>query len=158
PDQWSKKQELGHLIDSAANNHQRIVRGQLQDNPAMPDYDGDKWVELHDYQNRGWSELITTWRTWNEQLLKAADGAPDSAWPRALSVGGTQMTLAHLIDDYVRHLTEHLIHIGLGANVDEIASRKPESLYPEKPAEAEHAINALMKRRWSPRAFEEDRT
>src|SRR3989442_12304013 len=45
PDAWSPKQELGHLIDSAANNHQRIVRAQLEDNLALPSYDGDRWVQ-----------------------------------------------------------------------------------------------------------------
>ena len=55
---WSAKEELGHLLDSAANNHQRIVRAQLENNPAMPGYDGDKWVELHSYQKRDWHELI----------------------------------------------------------------------------------------------------
>src|SRR6267378_507077 len=58
PDSWSAKQELGHLIDSAANNHQRIVRAQLENNLALPGYDGDRWVELHGYQNRNWTELI----------------------------------------------------------------------------------------------------
>ena len=33
--QWSLKEELGHLLDSAANNHQRIVRAQLEDNPGL---------------------------------------------------------------------------------------------------------------------------
>jgi nitroreductase len=157
PDQWSRKQELGHLIDSAANNHQRIVRGQLQNNPTMPDYDGDKWVELHNYQNRAWTELIELWRRGNEQLLTAADAAPDSAWSRTLSVGGNQMTLTFLLDDYVRHLADHLVHMGVGANLDDLAESSVESLYPEKPAPAEQAINGLMRRRWSPRAFDESR-
>ena len=47
PVKWSPKEQLGHLLDSAANNHQRMVRTQLEDNPAMPGYDGDRWVELH---------------------------------------------------------------------------------------------------------------
>ena len=47
PDAWSANEELGHLIDSAANNHQRIVRAQLEDNLALPGYDGDRWVALH---------------------------------------------------------------------------------------------------------------
>ncbi|MGD0183193.1 MAG: hypothetical protein ABSC15_25565 [Terriglobales bacterium] len=47
PVKWSPKEELGHLLDSAANNHQRIVRTQLEDEPKMPGYDGNAWVELH---------------------------------------------------------------------------------------------------------------
>jgi DinB superfamily len=58
PDAWSAKEELGHLLDSAANNHQRIVRAQLEDKPAMPGYDGDAWVALHCYHDRDWHSLI----------------------------------------------------------------------------------------------------
>ena len=82
PSQWSPSQELGHLLDSASNNHQRIVRAQLEDNPAMPGYDGDRWVELHRYQHRNWSELIGLWKSLNQQLLVAAKAVPASAWSR----------------------------------------------------------------------------
>ena len=64
---WSKKQELGHLLDSAANNHQRVVRAQVEEQPALPDYDGDRWVALHDYQAMDWSEIIERWRVMNQQ-------------------------------------------------------------------------------------------
>jgi len=58
PDRWSPQEELGHLLDSAANNHQRIVRIQYEDAPAMPGYDGERWVALHAYQEREWNGLI----------------------------------------------------------------------------------------------------
>src|SRR6266436_8071577 len=94
PSRWSPKEELGHLIDSAANNHQRIVRAQLEDDLSLPDYDGDRWVELHGYQNREWTELISLWRAGNLQLLSAAESAPLSAWSHKLTVGGSgTMTL-----------------------------------------------------------------
>src|SRR5208337_1408721 len=73
---WSVKEERGHLLDSAANNHQRIVRTQLEDNPAMPNYDGDQWVALHTYQKRDWRELIGLWEALNRQLLAAAEAVP----------------------------------------------------------------------------------
>ena len=76
PDIWSPKEELGHLLDSAANNHQRIVRAQLEENPAMPSYDGDAWVALHRYQHREWQSLIDLWTALNRQLLAAAEACP----------------------------------------------------------------------------------
>src|SRR5271169_3891083 len=82
PSKWSPKEELGHLLDSAANNHQRIVRAQLEDRPAMPGYDGPAWVELHAYQKRDWRELVETWVALNRQLLAAAETAPEAAWSR----------------------------------------------------------------------------
>jgi len=69
---WSKQEEFGHLLDSAANNHQRIVRAQLQEKPAMAGYEGDRWVEFHRYQQREWRELIAIWHALNEQLFTAA--------------------------------------------------------------------------------------
>jgi len=109
---WSVKEELGHLIDSAANNHQRIVRGQLEDNPAMPGYNGDQWVALHAYQKRDWPELIGRWAALNQQLLAAAEAVPDSAWSRTCTIGGSQpLTLQFVLEDYLHHMKDHLKHM-----------------------------------------------
>jgi hypothetical protein len=117
PSAWSPKEELGHLLDSAANNHQRIVRAQLQDNPAMPGYEQNRWVAAHAYQNRDWKELIETWRAFNRQLLAAADAVPDSAWSRTLTVAESKpLTLQFVFDDYVAHMLHHLRHIGIETN------------------------------------------
>jgi nitroreductase len=158
PDSWSAKQELGHLIDSAANNHQRIARAQMESGLAMPGYDGDRWVALHAYQTRDWRELIDVWRGGNKQLLSAAQSAPDESWSHAVTVGGDEQTVGFVMVDYVRHMAEHLRHIGVA--VDDLldaSSTAPPTAYPEKPAPANLPINELMKRRWSPRAFEEGR-
>ena len=155
---WSAKQELGHLIDSAANNHQRIVRAQMENNLSLRGYDGDRWVELHGYQNRYWVDLIALWRAGNSQLLAAAESAQSGAWSHTLSIGGSEpMTLRFLLDDYVDHMASHLRHIGV--EVDDIftAASSQESIYPEKPAQTDYPVNELMRRRWSPRAFEEGR-
>ncbi|MGH9504354.1 MAG: DinB family protein [Terriglobales bacterium] len=90
PSEWSPKQELGHLLDSAANNHQQIVRAQLEDQPALPGYDGERWVELHDYQGRDWNELISLWKALNTQLLAAARAVPDSAWSRTCTIADSK--------------------------------------------------------------------
>jgi nitroreductase len=155
---WSRKEELGHLIDSAANNHQRITRAQMESGLAMPGYDGDRWVQLHGYQTRDWREVIEVWRAANTQLLSAARSAPDESWSHAVTVGGDEQTVGFVMVDYVRHMTEHLRHIGV--KVDDLmngSSTAGTSAYPEKPAPANLPINELMKRRWSPRAFEEGR-
>jgi nitroreductase len=154
PESWSAKQELGHLIDSAANNHQRIVRAQLENNLALPGYDGDQWVALHGYQNRDWIELIAHWRAGNSQLLAAVEMAPDVAWSHTLSVGGSDpMTLAFVLDDYVDHMASHLSHIGV--DVVDILGSGETSIYPERPAQTAYPTNELMRRRWSPRVFDE---
>ena len=114
PNTWSAKEELGHLLDSAANNHQRIVRAQLEDKPAMPGYDGDAWVVLHRYQQREWETLIGLWAALNRQLLTAAEAVPDSAWARTCTIADSApLTLKFVFDDYVNHMVHHLSHMGV---------------------------------------------
>jgi DinB superfamily len=114
PNAWSPKQELGHLLDSAANNHQRIVRTPLEDKPAMPSYDGDQWVALHRYQEWSWPVLIETWVALNRQLLSAAEGVPDSAWSRTCTIADSgPLTLKFVFDDYLDHMLHHLRHMGV---------------------------------------------
>ncbi len=116
---WSLKEELGHLLDSAANNHQRIVRAQLEDKPAMPGYEQNRWVAVHAYQRREWRELIEVWQAFNRQLQAAAEAVPDTAWSKTLTVAGSEpLTLQFVFDDYVEHMLHHLKHIGI--EVDDI--------------------------------------
>jgi DinB superfamily len=114
PDAWSAKEELGHLLDSAANNHQRVVRTQLEDKPDMPGYDGDAWVALHRYHDRDWSWLIEHWAALNGQLLAAAEAVPDSAWSRTCTIADSKpLTLQFVFGDYIHHMLEHLRHMGV---------------------------------------------
>ena len=114
PGKWSPKEELGHLLDSAANNHQRIVRTQLEDEPKMPGYDGNAWVELHKYEERDWQEMIYLWRALNRQLLVAAEAVPESAWSRTCTIADSlPLTLKFVFEDYVKHMIHHLHHIGI---------------------------------------------
>ena len=114
PSKWSPKEELGHLLDSAANNHQRIVRTQLEEQPKMPGYDGNAWVRLHGYQRRNWQELIELWRDLNQQLLAAAEAVPDSAWLRTCTIADSApLTLKFVFEDYLEHMMRHLKHIGV---------------------------------------------
>ena len=111
---WSAKEELGHLLDSAANNYQRIVRTQLEEKPAMPNYDGDEWVELQRYQQRDWHTLIGVWVALNRQLLAAAEAASDEAWSRTLTIGDSApLTLQFVFDDNIDHMLHHLRHMGV---------------------------------------------
>ncbi|MGD0416539.1 MAG: DinB family protein [Terriglobales bacterium] len=117
PSSWSPKEELGHLLDSAANNHQRIVRAQFENNLAMPGYEQNRWVAAHAYQRRDWRELIEVWQALNRQLLAAAEAVPDSAWSRTLTVAASEpLTLQFVFEDYVTHMLHHLQHIGIEVN------------------------------------------
>lgn len=122
---WSPQEELGHLIDSAVNNYARIIRAQREENPALPGYEQDAWVERQDYQARKWTELIALWAAMNRHLVQAARRVPAAALTRRCSVGKQEMSLEFLIEDYVDHVVHHLQHIG----VDVRQYRRAQSAY-----------------------------
>ncbi len=80
----------------------------------MPEYDGDAWVALHQYQRRDWRSLIERWTALNRQLLAAAEAVPDSAWSRTCTIADSgPLTLQFVLDDYIHHMLEHLRHMGV---------------------------------------------
>ena len=126
PNAWSKKEELGHLIDSAVNNYARVIRVQHQDQPELPGYAQDIWVERGGYQSRNWTELIALWSGLNSHMLQAARRVPPDALSRQCTIGGgAPMTLGFVIEDYVDHMVHHLGHIG----IDVSQFRRAESAY-----------------------------
>jgi hypothetical protein len=122
-DHWSSKQIIGHLIDSAANNHARFVVGQLKDDLVFAGYDQDGWVRTNHYQERAWSDLVQLWRSYNlhlHHLMMHADQAKLST-PCTLHTlqeiafktvpKAEPVTLEYLMKDYVDHLKHHLAQI-----------------------------------------------
>jgi DinB superfamily len=109
---WSKKQVLGHLIDSAANNHQRFVRAQLDKELAFPGYEQEGWVAVQHYQAENWSTLIDLWRSYNRHLLHVMAHVPAGKLSHRCVVGSNKpVTLEFLMKDYVDHLKHHLRQI-----------------------------------------------
>jgi hypothetical protein len=109
---WIKKEILGHLIDSAANNHQRFVRAPMADPFVGPGYDQRAWVSLHRYRDRPWTELVDTWAGLNRQVAFAIESVPaDRRGIRCLIGDNEPATLEWWIQDYVRHLRHHLAQI-----------------------------------------------
>jgi hypothetical protein len=135
PDQWCIKELIGHLIDSAVNNHRRFVLAQLQDELVFPGYDQDEWVRVQKYQDAPWPQLVEAWAAANRRLIevvRVAD-AKELERPRAkhnLSELAYKdpptdraPTLAWFIEDYVDHLDHHLGQIR--ALVPSRAHRRP---------------------------------
>ena len=111
PEKWSRKEILGHLVDSAANNHQRFIRAQYEEMPTII-YDQNKWNALSHYNQQNTDELIGFWTLYNKHLLHIIQHIPEGSLERRCHCGGpAPLTLQWLIDDYVKHLEHHLHQI-----------------------------------------------
>jgi hypothetical protein len=109
---WSRKQELGHLIDSASNNHLRFVRAALEAEYQGPSYDQNGSVALHGYQELNWSDLVEFWRQYNTLLTGVIARIPLDKLNTTCRVGTNEpVTLQFLVEDYVGHMKHHLNHI-----------------------------------------------
>jgi hypothetical protein len=122
PQKWSPREIIGHLVDSASNNHGRFVRGQLQEDLVFPGYAQEDWVRIGRYQDAPWDELVGLWRAFNLQIARVMEGTPADirTRPRARHsfdvIGvplkeGEAPTLEHVMSDYVTHLKHHLRQI-----------------------------------------------
>jgi hypothetical protein len=109
---WSPKQVMGHLIDSAANNHQRFVRAQEGVAYSGPGYTQDHWVAVQGYQESAWDDLIALWRAYNRHLARVIERIPDSSRGTMMTIGGdAPKTLGFVASDYVHHLRHHLAQV-----------------------------------------------
>ena len=109
---WSRKQVLGHTIDSASNNHQRFVRAQILTELVWPNYDQEPWVESQGYSAAPWDDLVEFWTLYNKHLLRVVRRIPEEKTTTVCRIGDeAPMTLAELIASYVRHLEHHLKQI-----------------------------------------------
>jgi len=112
PDAWSVKEILGHLVDSAANNHHRFVRAQQAKEFSFPGYEQDVWVQAQDYQSQSWPELVDFWVRYNQHLVHVIRRIPDSAVDVPCRIGANDaVSLGFLVEDYVVHLRHHLKQI-----------------------------------------------
>jgi hypothetical protein len=109
---WSRKQLLGHLIDSASNNHQRFVRALLAPELDGPGYDQSGCVRVERFAEADWTMLVDVWTSYNRLLAHVLRGVPDSKLATPCRIGGAPaITLEELAIDYVRHLEHHLAQI-----------------------------------------------
>lgn len=120
---WSPKEIIGHLIDSAANNHQRFVRAQCSDELTFFGYEQEEWVRVQGYNQEPWQQLVQLWKHYNLHLLHLMTLVPESARtkPRKLHnldliawqtiAKSDTVTLEYFMRDYVAHMKNHLSQI-----------------------------------------------
>ncbi|MBS1802175.1 MAG: DinB family protein [Acidobacteria bacterium] len=106
---WTRKQIVGHLLDSAANNRQRFVRASCDGTYSGPKYAQDAWVVAHGYSDQNWATLLSWWQTEHEILTAVVDLIPEHRLETPCVVGdNAPVTLQFLIEDYVEHQKWHL--------------------------------------------------
>ncbi len=110
---WSKKEIVGHLLDSASNNQHKFVRTmQAEGHLDFVGYAQDFWVSSQQYQTESWENLITFWEAFNRHLAHVIRHTPESTLSNTISINGSQsFTLAFIMEDYVEHLKHHLKQI-----------------------------------------------
>jgi hypothetical protein len=114
PGKWSRKQILGHLIDSATNNHQRFIRMQTGAELHFPGYAQNDWVRLNHYEGRPWAELVTLWAAYNRHLAAVMEQIAPETLGHIWDWEEGRYTLEFVATDYVEHLRHHLEQIERG--------------------------------------------
>ncbi|MGC1463057.1 MAG: DinB family protein [Terracidiphilus sp.] len=115
---WTRRQIVGHLLDSAANNRQRFVRAAIDGQYAGPTYAQDAWVAAHGYGAQSWETLLRWWQVEHEILAAAVDRIPEDRLNASCVIGGdAPVSLRYLIEDYLAHQRWHLIQLKSGAPV-----------------------------------------
>jgi hypothetical protein len=114
PEKWSRKEIIGHLIDSAQINLQRFVRGTYEDDFKLV-YSQDDWVAAQHYQEADIKELLDLWILLNRQIMRVLSDYPHSRVLARCDTGKNEVnlhTVTWLAADYVRHMQHHLAQIG----------------------------------------------
>jgi DinB superfamily len=113
PGGWSARQVLGHLIDSASNNHQRFVRAALQSSLDFPAYDQNGNIRVQAVQEADWDLLVTLWSAYNRYLAHLIAHLPAEKLSTECRIGDKPpVTLEFLVNDYLVHLLHHLEQLG----------------------------------------------
>lgn len=106
PVKWSKKEILGHLIDSALSNSRRFIVAQYEDNPHIV-YAQEYWVQASGYQQYEGAALIQLWVLINKHICRILENIPGHLSGRTCMTQDLH-TIEWLAEDYVRHLKHHM--------------------------------------------------
>lgn len=105
---WCAKEVMGHLTDSAINNHARIMRLQIEAGPELKGYEQRSWVSLQHYADRPWERVLAVWVALNEHIAWAVSHISKADLAKRGTVEGDELTLGFLIEDYIAHMEHHL--------------------------------------------------
>lgn len=109
---WTRKEILGHLVDSACNNHQKFVRAMQQPHLDFPGYEQDDWVARQNYAAANWFEMIVLWESYNQHIAHLIETIDPKYLSNTITIEQAgPFTLEFIMPDYVEHLKHHLKQI-----------------------------------------------
>jgi hypothetical protein len=109
PDRWSISEVVGHLVDSACNNHQRFVRAQCSSEFTFPKYEQNEWVAASNYRESEWESLVELWYHYNRQIVVLIRNMRVSSLSKPCTITPYETcTLGFLVSDYLDHMKHHL--------------------------------------------------
>ncbi|CAM1357792.1 DinB family protein [Tenacibaculum xiamenense] len=110
---WSKKEIIGHLIDSGINNLQRFTEIQFEEKPyKIRKYNQNELVIANDYQNSDSDEFIQLWISINNRIKNIMLQQSETSLSFEIELDhGKISDLKFLMEDYVDHLEHHLKQI-----------------------------------------------
>ncbi|MBX2967086.1 MAG: DinB family protein [Cyclobacteriaceae bacterium] len=114
PHKWSKKEVVGHLIDSAQNNLRRFICSQYEATPPKIIYEQDFWVTVNGYQSADRQDVLLLWKLVNERICAVLANTPEANYSKPTDTGkdGARFhALQWLAEDYVKHMKHHLNQI-----------------------------------------------
>ncbi len=107
-DRWSISEVIGHLVDSACNNHQRFVRAQYCSELVFPKYDQNEWVAAANYRACDWQSLVELWYFYNRQIVVLIRNMRPSSLSTPCTITPYETcTLGFLVGDYLDHMKHH---------------------------------------------------
>ncbi len=107
-DKWSLKEIVGHLVDSASNNHQRFVRLQFDDLLGFPSYDNELWISVQKYNYMDWKDITFLWHSFNRVLLKVVEHMNTDKLENVWILDEKAIPLGELVDEYYSHMQWHM--------------------------------------------------
>lgn len=120
---WCAREVIGHLLDSACNNHRRFIINQDAARLIVDPYEQNEWVARQRYAQTQASALVQTWAAYNRHIARVIEAMPDDVLNRGRGPMGAHsfpysglpaadvVTLGHLVQDYVGHIRHHLEQI-----------------------------------------------
>jgi hypothetical protein len=106
PAKWSKKEILGHLIDSAQSNIRRFIVAQYEEQPYIR-YNQDAWVAISGYQQLEFKSIVDLWKLINLHIVHILSNLTPEMAERKCQTEAVH-TVEHLAKDYIKHLRHHV--------------------------------------------------